>query len=112
MTAAKLTSEEAVITAMATNGERTTAEIAAAVGLGRSTVAKTLAGLERTGLARRSTGGREGGRRLPDRWSVGASDERSARGSSGQRLRPGKLNALVLDFVTVHDKDAALGRRR
>jgi DNA-binding transcriptional ArsR family regulator len=109
MTATKSSSEEAVIKALASRGELTVTEIAATTGLGRSTVAKRLAGLERAGLARRSTGGRQGGRRLPDRWSVGASDERSVAGSSRQRLRPGQLDGLVFDFVTAHGKDAALG---
>jgi hypothetical protein len=75
MTAAKPTSE--VVTALAARGELTNAEIATATGLGRSTVGKTLAALERAGMARRSPGGRGGGRRLPDRWSVGSSDEPS-----------------------------------
>jgi DNA-binding IclR family transcriptional regulator len=109
MTAAKPSTEEAVIKALASQGEVTVAEIAGTSGLGRSTVAKALAGLERAGLARRSTGGREGGRLLPDRWSVGASDERPVVGSSQQRLRPGQLDGLILDFVRAHGKDAALG---
>lgn len=109
MTAAKATSEEAVIKALASQGELTIAEIAATTGLGRSTVGKTLASLERAGMARRHPGGREGGRRLPDRWSVGASDERRRAGSSAQRLRPGQLDGLVLDFVNAQGKDAALG---
>jgi len=89
MTAAKPTSEEVVVTALASQGELTNAEIATTTGLGRSTVGKTLAALERAGMARRSPGGRDGGRRLPDRWSVGASDEPSPPGSSTGRLRPG-----------------------
>jgi DNA-binding MarR family transcriptional regulator len=40
MTAAKLTSEEAVIKALASQGELTSAEIATATGLGRSTVTR------------------------------------------------------------------------
>ena len=109
MTAGKPSSEEAVIRALASQGELTNAEIAAATGLGRSTVGKTLAGLERAGMARRSRGRREGGRRLPDRWSVGSTDERSSAGSSAQRLRPGQLDGLVLEFVNTHGKDAAVG---
>jgi hypothetical protein len=109
MTTAKPTSEEAVIKALASQGELTSAEIAAATGLGRSTVGKTLAGLERAGMARRYPGGREGGRRLPDRWSVGSTDERSPAGSSTRRLRPGQLDGLVLDFVNAQGTDAELG---
>jgi DNA-binding transcriptional ArsR family regulator len=107
MTAAKLTSEEAVVKAVATQGELASAEIAAATGLGRSTVGKTLAALERAGMARRHPGGREGGRRLSDRWSVGSSDERRT-GLPTQRLRRGQLDGLVLDFVNGQGKDAAV----
>jgi Sugar-specific transcriptional regulator TrmB len=109
MIAAKPTSEEVVVTALASQGELTNAEIATATGLGRSTVGKTLAALERAGMARRSPSGREGGRRLPDRWSVGSSDEPSPPGSPTGRLRPGQLDGLVLDFVKSHGKDAPVG---
>jgi hypothetical protein len=109
MTAAKPTSEEAVVKALATRSELTSAEIATATGLGRSTVGKTLAALERARIARRSPGGRDGGRRLPDRWSVGSSDEPSPPGSSSGRLRPGQLDGLVLDFINAHGKDGPVG---
>ena len=99
MTAAKPTTEEVVATALASQCELTNAEIAAATGLGRSTVGKALAALERAGVARRSEGGREGGRRLPDRWSVAAPDQHAPARASMQRLRPGQLDGLVLDFV-------------
>jgi DNA-binding transcriptional ArsR family regulator len=46
----------------------TAAELAEAVGLGRSTVSKALAALAADGQARREAGGRDGRRRLPDRW--------------------------------------------
>jgi hypothetical protein len=109
MTAAKPTSEEAVVKALASQGELTSAEIAAATGLGRSTVGKTLAALERAGMARRHSGGRESGRRLPDCWSVGSSDERSSVESSTQRLRPGQLDGLVLEFLNTHGQDSPKG---
>ena len=109
MTAAKPTSEEVVVTALASQGELTNAEIATATGLGRSTVGKTLAALERAGMARRSPGGREGGRRLPDRWSIGSSDDRSPAEKSAGRLRPGQLDGLVLDFLNAQVEDAAVG---
>jgi biotin operon repressor len=109
MTAVKQTSEEAVVKALASQRELTNAEIAAATGLGRSTVVKTLAALERAGMAGRTPGGREGGRRLPDRWSIGSSDEASQGGPSTGRLRPGQLDALVLDFIDTHVNDAPAG---
>jgi DNA-binding transcriptional MocR family regulator len=109
MTAAKLTSEEAVIKALASQGELTSAEIATTTGLGRSTVTKALGALEREGMTRRHPGGREGRRRLPDRWSVASDDKPAAVGSSAQRLRPGQLDGLVLDFVNGQGKDAVVG---
>jgi len=98
-----------VVTALASQGELTNAEIATATGLGRSTVGKTLAALERVGMARRSPGGRDGRRRLPDRWSVGSSGEPSPPGSSTGRLRPGQLDGLVLDFLNGQGEDAVVG---
>jgi DNA-binding transcriptional ArsR family regulator len=109
MTATKTTSEEAVVKALASQGEITSAEIATATGLGRSTVGKTLASLERAGMARRNPGGRERGRRLPDRWSVSSSDEPSPPGSPTGRLHPGQLDGLVLAFINTHGKDAPVG---
>ena len=98
VSAAKPTSEEAVAKALASGDELTGAEIAAAIGLGRSTVGKALAALERAGVVRRHPGGRDGRRRLPDRWSVGQSDEPSPSASASQRLRPGQLDRLVLEL--------------
>ncbi|HEX7300446.1 MAG TPA: helix-turn-helix domain-containing protein [Solirubrobacteraceae bacterium] len=106
MTAAKPTSEEVVVRALASQGELTNAEIVTTTGLARSTVAKTLAALERARMAHRTPGGREGGRRLPDRWSVDSTDTSSP--SSG-RLRPGQLDELVLDLLNTHHNDAPTG---
>lgn len=103
MSAVKPSSEEALAKALASQGELTNAEIATATGRGRSTVGKTLAALERAGIARRHPGGREGRRRLPDRWSVSSSDERSPAGPT-QRLRPGQLDRLVLEFINTQGK--------
>jgi predicted transcriptional regulator len=104
MTPTKPTSEEAVVNALVSGGEMTSAEIASATGLARSTVGRTLATRERAGMVHRSPGGRHGGRRLPDRWSVGTREERSP-----ARLRPGELDGLVLEFLNSHGKDAPLG---
>lgn len=106
MSAAKRTSGQAVAKALASGAELTGVEIATATGLGRSTVCKTLAALERTGTVRRHPGGRDGRRRLPDRWSISQSDELSPRASSAQRLRPGQLDRLVPDYVDSHGTDA------
>jgi DNA-binding transcriptional ArsR family regulator len=109
MTAGQMTSEEAVVKALASHRELTGAEIAAATELGRSTVAKALAALERAGMARRSPGGREAGRRRPDRWSVDSSDEPLRPDPSDRRLRPGQLDGLVLEFIAAQGNDATVG---
>lgn len=104
MTPTKPPSEEAVVTALVSEGEMASAKIASATGLARSTVARALAALERAGTVRKSPGGRDGGRRLPDRWSVRTREARSP-----ARLRPGDLDGLVLEFVNSHGTDAPLG---
>ncbi len=112
-------SEEAVLGFLAKRPEATAADVAAAAGIGRSTAAKMLARLERSGEARRSAGGKEGGRRLPDRWELtaerasqeesaasepGAEDAEPASSGAG-RLRPGELDGLVLDYLRKHSRE-------
>lgn len=109
MTAAKRSSDATVTDALAAGRAMTSAEIATTTALGRSTVTKALATLERMGKVRRTVGGRDGGRRLPDRWSLTASKGRSRAGSSTNRLRPGQLDGLVLNFIDTHAQDAAIG---
>ncbi len=97
------------------------AELADALGLGQSTAAKHLAALEAAGTARREAGGRDGGRRLPDRWTATAPDiENPARdrareaatdatdpaadkldggASPAERLGRGALGALIRDYL-------------
>jgi biotin operon repressor len=108
MTGGKTRSEEAVAKTLASRGDLTGAEIAGATGLGRSTVGKTLAALEQVGMARRSPGGRKAGRRLPDRWSVGSRSEPDSAQPSTQRLRPGQLDGLVLEFIDAQGNDATV----
>lgn len=67
----------------------TAAELAAATGLGRSTVDKQLAALEKASEARRSPGDQDGRRRSASRWTL----------VQPQPLRPGQLNDLVLDYL-------------
>lgn len=109
MSAAKPTSEEAVAKVLASGNEMTGAEIATAAGLGRSTVGKALTALERAGMVRRHPGGRDGRRRIADRWSIGHSEEPSPSAPSAQRLRPGQLDALVLEHINAQGTDAAVG---
>lgn len=95
------TTIEKVHAALLANPGNTAADLATITGLGRSTVTKQLATLERTGQATRSAGNRHGGRRLPDRWSTAHPP-----GDPSGRLRPGQLNQLVLTHITDHP-DAA-----
>jgi DNA-binding MarR family transcriptional regulator len=109
--------------------EVTAAELAETTGLGRSTVGKTLASLEARGRVRRTPGGRNGARALPDRWAVTPdADQAATAGSPAQaqppvatptgRLRRGELADLVLAYLRDRpDQDqsptvvaAALGR--
>jgi DNA-binding transcriptional ArsR family regulator len=110
-----------ILTALAAAPMATRVELAAAAHLGRSTVTKHLALLESTGQAHRAAGGQDGARKLPDRWtslpdrwtSLPAvheppTDPIDADGhqtptdpipADGRRLRPGQLDALVLDHL-------------
>jgi DNA-binding IclR family transcriptional regulator len=104
---AKLTSADAVIRALASGSGLTGPEIARVTGLGRSTVIKALVALERRGMVRRQPGGRDGRRRLPDRWSAGQTGGTSPSTSATRRLRPGQLDRLVLDYI--NSQGAAVG---
>jgi DNA-binding transcriptional ArsR family regulator len=111
---------------LATKPGATVAELAEAAGLGQSSVGKALAALEAEGAAIRAPGGREGGRRLADRWTlVTAADappapaEDSATAGSASdattdaalptkrgRLGKGALGSLVLAHLSAHpDED-------
>jgi hypothetical protein len=113
--------EEALLKALAEQPDATAADLASTAGVGRSTASKTLARLEQAGEVRRSEGGRDGGRRLPDRWALAsgepgsdaapaAATEAPAQGTApakdavrasddGERLKPGELDGLVLDYM-------------
>lgn len=67
------TAREAALKALAAAGEEmTAAQVAEAAGFGRSTATKTLGALADEGHAVRTAGGRDGARRLPDRWTMAA----------------------------------------
>jgi len=111
------TSDEAVLAAVAAQPEASAAELADALGMGQSTAAKRLAALEGAGAVRRTPGGRENGRRVPDRWAVthtkpgrpggGMSGSKTSppegntreRSSSAARLGRGELGSLVRDYL-------------
>jgi len=70
MAATQKTSPTQILDTLAARPGVTAAEVAAALGIGQSTAAKHLSVLETEGAIRREPGGRDGGRRLPDRWSI------------------------------------------
>jgi hypothetical protein len=92
-----LSTTERTQAALAEHPASTPAELAVAAGLGRSTVTRTLAALERTGHAVREPGTQERPGRNPDRWTRTIHVEPPA-GSTG-KLRPGALDALVLNHL-------------
>jgi len=100
---------EVVIGALNERPDATSAEIAAAVGLGRSTVSAALARLESVGEVRRRAGGREGARRLPDRWRVSGRRAGRSRSPAPVRLRPGELDELVRGHMREYAKGESLG---
>ena len=97
--------EQTTMSVLADRAEATAAEIATEGKLGRSTVSKTLVKLESAGKVRRSEGGRDGSRRLPDRWRLARSRARKAPQPAGDRLRPGQLDRLVLEYTEELLKD-------
>lgn len=88
-------------------------EVAAALGVTRSTARKYLAALVDAGELERAEGGRDRGRKRPDRFSV-AKSKRSGKKSNGtpsrpvtkDRLAPGALDGLVLAYMREHRDDA------
>lgn len=112
------TGTEKLLAALAESPRATAAELAEAVGIGRSTASKTLAVLEAEGRVSRAARGPGGGRRQPDRWNLVNSPRRGRWAESGPRLGKGELRALVLAHLEAqHDEPvtptavaASLGR--
>lgn len=75
----------------------TAAEVAGTLGIGRSTAAKRLARLEAAGTIRRNPGGRSGGARIADRWSLAtATPETQPPAGRRARVRPPPRTRLRL----------------
>lgn len=91
------TTADTVLAAVTAHPGKTAAQLADITGLGRSTVTKQLAALERDGHATRTPGNRDGGRRASDHWSPAGQPE---------RLRPGQLDHLVLTYLADHPDQA------
>ncbi len=101
---------EAVLGALSERPGRTAAEIAEFAGIGRSTANKALAALEVEGKALRATGGRDGSRRQPDRWSRPKQESPrpgTKAATGGPRLGKGELTGLVLKHLRAR-RDADL----
>jgi DNA-binding MarR family transcriptional regulator len=121
MAATQKVSPAQVLDALTTRPGVSAAELADALGLGQSTAAKHLAALESAGTAQREPGGRDGGRRLPDRWTATApkvenpapadaeqtatedtdpaADKPDTGASPAERLSRGALGTLVRDYL-------------
>ena len=100
------TPADAIGVALSAHPGATAAELAEVAGIGRSTAAKCLAALEQAGTARRTPGGREGGRRLPDRWQRVEPDAPDIPPASGGPVTP------PADDGAAPDEDALLTRLR
>jgi len=96
-----------VAEALAAHPGRTTAELAALAGLGQSTVSKALASMEAAGAASRDIAAPVAGRRPAARWSPATRAEPARKdvasdGAGAERLRPGQLGTLVLEYLLAH----------
>jgi hypothetical protein len=106
------TTAEAVLAVLG-SGPAWAAEVAETAGIGRSTATKVLAALAGAGQVMRSPGGRDGARRLPDRWSLpvpgevadrpaAGRDESTGTASTSRRLGKGELAGMVAVFLHDH----------
>jgi len=105
--------KQAILEVLKVEPQASVAQIAVSAGVGRSTAGKLLAQLESDGEVRRTAGGRDGNRRLPDLWSLAsqpaATDDATAtakpatvsaaEAATDGRLKPGQLEPLVLNYL-------------
>ena len=111
--------KQAILEVLKVEPEATVAQIAVSAGIGRSTAGKLLAQLESDGEVRRTTGGRDGARRLPDRFALASAEPKATKNSTPKRrasakgepsenpktkapddrLKPGQLDGLVLAYL-------------
>jgi predicted DNA-binding transcriptional regulator YafY len=107
-------SAQALLGALAGQPGATAADLAEAAGIGRSTAGKLLASLQADGRVLRRPGGRQGGRRTADRWTLPtppasptqdpnaaaataeAADADAKQWRDSRRLGAGELRQLVL----------------
>jgi hypothetical protein len=104
--------KQAILEVLKVEPQASVAQIAVSAGVGRSTAGKLLAQLESDGEVRRTAGGRDGQRRLPNLWSLADqqpaaqdANAKPANATHGQpsgdtdRLKPGQLEPLVLAYL-------------
>jgi hypothetical protein len=104
--------KQAILEVLKVEPKASVAQIAVSAGVGRSTAGKLLAQMESDGEVRRTEGGRDGNRRLPDLWSLAgeqpAADDANATSADStggkpsgdaDRLKPGQLEPLVLAYL-------------
>jgi hypothetical protein len=104
MTAGMPTTEQVVTDALASMPGVTAADLAAPTALGRSTIERRLPSSR---APAQFSEARAGGRRLPDRWTL--TSEVSQPRREAERLRPGELDGLVLDYLRRHATEGPLG---
>lgn len=114
----KVATEPDVFDVLRAAPRSTVEEVAEALGVARSTAHKRLAAAVAEGKVQRHAGGREGRRRLPDRYTAieapqaAEAASRKADPSAGAqeggstRLRPGELDGLVLAHIAANTDDA------
>lgn len=96
------TTVETVLAAVTARPGATAVDLADVTGLGRSTVTRTLARLDQARQVTRTPGGRDNGRKQPDRWSVPiaeADGDATTDVPTGGKLGKGQLRSLVLDYL-------------
>jgi hypothetical protein len=91
--AANPSADQAVTTALKAKPEVTAAEVASAAGIGRSTASKVLARLASSGQVRRTEGGRDGARRLPDRFALASAEPTATKDSTPKASESAKPKA-------------------
>ena len=113
MAAPSIPAAKALLDAVADRPGATATELAQTAGIGRSTAAKLLATLANQGRVLRQPGGRSGGHRAADRWTLptpdptpnpgppaaGPAQPAEAPATGAGRLGAGQLRQLVLDCL-------------
>ncbi len=106
--------EQQIVAFLKEKGEATVEDVVAGIKISRTSARKYLAGLTHEGTVNREPGGREGRRKLPDRFSVpakkparkGRSAKAARGGSKNGRLGPGELDKHVLAYMRKHKDEA------